>query len=468
QWKATGGSWSLSGGALNQTSTSMQGECNVCQVECSEDYTIELDAVKRSGAEGFLIVFSYAGPDNFIWWNLGGWNNTQHAIEQCVGGSKRTLTKLSGSLNQGQTYHLRIVKTGDEVSCYVDNTLYHQITLPDVRNIYACAALNQNENMLIVKLINQGPAKDATLRFKDFQWTGQVEAEVLSSTNGSDENSMTDREKVKPVQFDNMTGSQSDNSMLTYQCPSHSLTILRIPVTNVTPEWKPEPSEDDWIDITDKLRNPNFAEGRTGWQGTSFLDAPGTVAEFYNQTFDAYQILSNMPAGAYRFTIDGFYRNGNIQNAWSGHTNGTEQLNALLYIEADWETVLMPFMSLYDSSAPFAYSPDYTYPDNVTTANQAFNMKGAYKRNIVETTLNTEGGQLKVGMKKTVATSYDWTCFDNAHLYYCKTDPTGLKEMDDERWTMDNSIYDLQGRKLSNRKLPRGINIVNKKKVLSK
>ena len=35
-WNATGGSWSISGGGLNQTSTSMQGECNVCQVACSE------------------------------------------------------------------------------------------------------------------------------------------------------------------------------------------------------------------------------------------------------------------------------------------------------------------------------------------------------------------------------------------------------------------------------------------------
>ena len=461
-WNATGGSWSISGGGLNQTSTSMQGECNVCQVACSEDYTIELDATKRSGNEGFLVAFYYAAQDNFIWWNLGGWNNTQHAIELCSGGSKRTLTKLSGSLNQGQTYHLRIVKKGQDVYCYVDNSLYHHITLPDTRKVYACAALNQTEDTLIVKLINQGASEQATLRFKDFQWTGQAIQQVLSSTSGADENSMTNREMVKPTQWSNV--SELSNVLL----PSHSLTIMRIPVEDVTPEWKPEPSDDDWIDITDRLRNPTFAEGRSGWQGTSFLDAPGTVAEFYNQNYNAYQTLSNMPAGSYRFTIDGFYRNGNIQNAWTRHTDGTEQLNAQLYIVADGERTQVPFMSLYDTSAPFAYSPDYTYPDNVTQANQAFNIKGAYKQNAVEATLDTEGGQLQVGMQKTVSMDRDWTCFDNAHLYYRKEDPTGIGKVQDSRFRSLNEVFDLQGRKLPNGRLPRGINIVNKKKVLNK
>ena len=465
RWNATGGAWDISGGALNQTSTSMQGECNVCQIQCGDDYTIELDATKRSGNEGFLIAFSYTGPDNFIWWNLGGWNNSQHAIEQCVGGSKRTLDKLSGSLTQGHTYHLRIVKTGDDVYCYADNSLYHHITLPSARKIYTCAALNQNEDTLIVKLINQGLEEDAILRFKDFQWTGQVEQEVLSSPSGLDENSMTDRNKVEPVQYDNLINPQDDNSVLSVQCPAHSLSILRIPVSNVTAELKPEPSEDDWIDITDQLQNPNFAEKRNGWLGTSFLDAPGTVAEFYNQTFNAYQILYNMPAGSYRFTINGFYRYGSIQNAWNAHANGTEQLNAQLYIEADGEMIQTPFMSLFDESAPFTYSPDYTYPDNVTGANQAFNIKGAYQGNSVETTLNTEGGQLLVGMQKTIATSYDWTCFDNARLYYRKENQTGIKRIDKLSSQSVNSIYNLSGQRLS--KKQKGINIVNGKRMVT-
>lgn len=469
-WNATGGTWNINGDALNQTSTTMQGQCNVCRIPCGESYTLELDATKNSGNEGFLIAFCYDDPNNFIWWNLGGWNNSQHAIEQCVGGSKRTLTTLAGSLQQGQTYHLRIVKEGGDVYCYVDNTLYHHITLPASRKLYACAALNQAEDTLIVKLINLGQPQDAILRFKDFQWTGQIEQQVLTSASGADENSMANLTKVKPetsVFTPETTMSNDQSSMFNVQCPAYSLSILRIPVINVTPEQKPEPTDDDWTNITDKLQNASFGEGREGWSGTPFLAAPGTVAEFYNQTYDAYQILTNMPKGEYRFTIDGFYRYGSIENAWVAHNNGTEGLNAQLYIQADGETQQTPFMSIFDESAPFTYSP-YTYPDNVTGANVAFNVKGAYQRNAVEIKLSTDGGELRVGMRKTMATTYDWTCFDNARLYYRKgIDTDGINNNVPCSVMNAQSFYDLNGRKISAQSR-NSIHIVNGKKIVVK
>lgn len=469
-WNATGGTWNINGDALNQTSTTMQGQCNVCRIPCGESYTLELDATKNSGNEGFLIAFCYDDPNNFIWWNLGGWNNSQHAIEQCVGGSKRTLTTLAGSLQQGQTYHLRIVKEGGDVYCYVDNTLYHHITLPASRKLYACAALNQAEDTLIVKLINLGQPQDAILRFKDFQWTGQIEQQVLTSASGADENSMANLTKVKPetsVFTPETTMSNDQSSMFNVQCPAYSLSILRIPVINVTPEQKPEPTDDDWTNITDKLQNASFGEGREGWSGTPFLAAPGTVAEFYNQTYDAYQILSNLPKGEYRFTIDGFYRYGSIENAWVAHNNGTEGLNAQLYIQADGETQQNPFLSIFEDTAPFTYSP-YTYPDNVTGANVAFNVKGAYQRNAVEIKLSTDGGELRVGMRKTMATTYDWTCFDNARLYYRKgIDTDGINNNVPCSVMNAQSFYDLNGRKIS--ALSRNsIHIVNGKKIVVK
>lgn len=469
-WTATGGSWNINGGALNQTSTTMQGQCNVCPIPCGENYTLELDATKNSGNEGFLVAFCYDDPNNYIWWNLGGWNNSQHAIEQCSGGSKRTLTQLAGSLRQGQTYHLRIVKEGGDIYCYLDNTLCHHITLPPSRKLYTCAALNQAEDTLIVKLINLGQPQDAILRFKDFQWTGQIEQQVLTSASGADENSMANLTKVKPeasVFTPETTMSNDQSSMFNVQCPAYSLSILRIPVINVTPEQKPEPTDDDWTNITDKLQNASFGEGREGWSGTPFLAAPGTVAEFYNQTYDAYQILTNMPKGEYRFTIDGFYRYGSIENAWVAHNNGTEGLNAQLYIQADGETQQNPFLSIFEDTAPFTYSP-YTYPDNVTGANVAFNVKGAYQRNAVEIKLSTDGGELRVGMRKTMATTYDWTCFDNARLYYRKgIDTDGINNNVPCSVMNAQSFYDLNGRKISAQSR-NSIHIVNGKKIVVK
>lgn len=46
------------------------------------NYTIELDAIKDSGDEGFLIGFNVQDTKNFAWFNIGGWGNSQHAVEQ--------------------------------------------------------------------------------------------------------------------------------------------------------------------------------------------------------------------------------------------------------------------------------------------------------------------------------------------------------------------------------------------------
>lgn len=161
-----------------------------------------------------------------------------------------------------------------------------------------------------------------------------------------------------------------------------------------------------------KLANPDFSEGGTGWSGTSFTAASAGVAEQYDKTFDTYQVLTDMPAGIYRLTCQGFYRYGAIATAWRAHNNGTERLQALLYMNEQSQ----PFLSLYDASAPYTYSP-YTYPDGVSDADRAFNTDGAYTGNAVECTLN-EAGTLRIGVRKTAATSADWNCFDNFRLQY--------------------------------------------------
>ena len=173
-----------------------------------------------------------------------------------------------------------------------------------------------------------------------------------------------------------------------------------------------------------------------------------------------------MPAGEYRFTISGFYRYGNIENAWVAHNNGTEGLNAQLYIQTGDEIEQAPFMSIFDSSAPFTYSPDYTYPDNVTQAHIAFNMKGAYQCNAVEIKLPSDGGDLRVGMKKSIATTYDWTCFDNARLYYRKgVDPVGINKLSPSHINNEDVIYDLSGRQMVDAPT-KGVYLINGKKTI--
>lgn len=477
-WNATGGEWDITGGKLNQTSTTMFGDCNVCYNLTGDNCTIELDARKNSGAEGFLIAFSYNDPQNYVWWNLGGWNNTQHAIEQCIDGVKQTLASAAGSLTTGTNYHLRIVKAAEQVYCYVGDSLYHQVALPDARRVYAAAALNESEDQLIVKLVNTGANdQETTFRFRDFATTGEtITTQVLTSEHGSDENTMQDRLKVQPTMA-TLLPDTDDPHVVNYTVPRRSLSILHIPVKDVTPQSGNDDSS-DWLDITDRLQNADFTNGQTGWLGTRFSNTPGTVAEFFNSTFNTYQTLTNMPIGEYRFVIDGFYRQGDIQTAYNAHVRGTENLNASIYITAQGQTTSAPLMSIYDHSAPYAYSP-YTYPDNMTGADVAFNTRGAYHANAVEAVLPKDGGTLRIGLRKTVGVGSDWTCFDNARLYYRRGDVVdGIESIapDTPRQVhstssaqgrqKDGARYDISGRKIADSSIPKGIYIVNGKKYI--
>ena len=171
-----------------------------------------------------------------------------------------------------------------------------------------------------------------------------------------------------------------------------------------------------------------------------------------------------MPAGIYRLSWQGFYRNGNIANGYLRHTLGTED-TAEIY--ANEETVHL--LSIYDASVPYTYDP-YTYPDNVGTANDAF--RAGYYQQTMEFTLE-DTSDLRIGLRHYTPTVFDWACVDNFSLIYITDDANGIRN---EGLRMKNegsnaTVYDLQGRKISaeaNSSLSRGIYIVNGKKTVIK
>lgn len=467
-WTPNGGNWTIEQGTLQQTSLTMYGDCNVCNIPTGDNCTIELDATKTSGEEGFLIAFSYNDPKNYIWWNLGGWGNTKHAIEQCTDGVKSTLASTDGNLKTGQTYHLKIVKAGGQVFCYIDGTLCHQIALENPRKVYTCAALNKAEDELIVKLINPSHSvQSTTFRLSDFKTNGDATADILTSASCYDENIMQNQQNVYPTTSTVNLGN--DPQSFVYDIPAYSLVVMRIPVAQVSEEQKEYENKDGWQDITNRIVNANFSEGQTGWKGSTFSIAPGTVAEFFDKTFNCYQQLTDMPAGEYKLTIDGFYRNGNITNAYKRHTRGTEQLQANIYLRIGTQTETAPLQSLYDESAPYMYEPNYTYPDNVNSANLAFNMKGAYHNNSVSIVNPTDGATLRLGLSKSSSMSSDWACFDNVRLYYRDLKYTSIQNVGKNAQHPSNGVYDLMGRKLATESqihsLAPGFYIVNGKKV---
>ena len=125
-------------------------------------------------------------------------------------------------------------------------------------------------------------------------------------------------------------------------------------------------------------------------------------------------------------------------------------------------------LSIYDPSVPYTYEP-YTYPDNVGTANNAF--QDGYYKQTMEYTLDTTA-DLRIGMRHFAPTVFDWACVDNFSLFYIKNNETGIKDIEQSALNNQHSVYDLSGRRVGNSQLStlnsqlkKGVYIVNGKKI---
>lgn len=222
--KLSDGDWSVQGGSLRQTAEKEFVRA-LAGNEAWTDYTLTLKARKIGGREGFLILFHIFNDEDRIWWNLGGWDNTQDGVESGNG----PIDGKPGHIETGQWYDIKVVVSGKRVKCYLDGQLIHDVDYESnvpVKALYACAAHEERTGDLIVKVVNASASPmEAQIDLSGAQsLTGAGQATVLTSANGADENSIDNPMKVspktEPVSFNGMS--------LTRTFPGNSFTVLRL------------------------------------------------------------------------------------------------------------------------------------------------------------------------------------------------------------------------------------------------
>lgn len=92
------------------------------------DYDLHVKATKKAGQEGFLVAFGVKDTGTYYLWNIGGWNNTQTAVEQAVDGGKSTLIAKPGSVDTGRAYDIDIKVRGRQVTLYLDGQQWGSFT----------------------------------------------------------------------------------------------------------------------------------------------------------------------------------------------------------------------------------------------------------------------------------------------------------------------------------------------------
>lgn len=233
EWTTRGGNWSLSGGTFRQTNTSaVDVTCVLNKRFTTTNVDMTVHATKNSGSEGFLIIFDYKDAQNYCWLNLGGWGNSKHAVEQCKNGVKTTLADKEGQLKTGQEYTIRVQKEGQHVRCYLDGTQIIDTNLREYadRHIYTSANIDEQEGIFYVKLVN--PHAVATPVHLSFA-NGRVlsgEAEVLSASNGNDENTLTNPFAITPH---SQAVRVEDDGTINYDAAAYSVNVIRLKVADV-------------------------------------------------------------------------------------------------------------------------------------------------------------------------------------------------------------------------------------------
>jgi alpha-L-arabinofuranosidase len=224
-WKllGEGADWKTQDGALRQTAEREFMRALAGKPSWT-DYTITLKARKLSGAEGFLILFHITGDDDRTWWNIGGWGNTQDAIE--FGGPADS---KPGHIDTGRWYDIKVTVAGKHVKCWLDGELIHDVDYDAggrISSLYATAATDTQSGDLIVKVVNT--ATDPLATTIDLSGasnlSGDGTATVLTSASAKDENTLAEPLKVSPkTEPVSITGTS-----LTRTFPGNSFTVLRL------------------------------------------------------------------------------------------------------------------------------------------------------------------------------------------------------------------------------------------------
>lgn len=192
------------------------------------------------------------------------------------------------------------------------------------------------------------------------------------------------------------------------------------------------------VDFSENIVNGTFDKigDFTGWSGSSF-GAGGTTstcAERYNMNYDTWQQIDNLPNGVYALTVQGYYRPGSTEDAYTAFKNGTNQY-AQIYAanlksgeDAKNDTLTAPVKNLFDgiqaeentvTEGALLYTntegENFYLPNNMKQAVDYFNA-GYYNNSVM---FPVTEGSAKIGVKKsTKVGSTDWSIFDNFKIKY--------------------------------------------------
>jgi alpha-L-arabinofuranosidase len=219
--------WTIQDGVAAQTSDkTMTGILSPESVGGS--YTFELKARKTGGLEGFLIYFGRSEDNqNGYLFNIGGWNNTQTALESTRGSSNQVLSeKVDQTIETGRWYDIRVVVSKAGTELWIDGVMTLRYMPVSSLQQFIVSGYDEAAGEVVLKVVNADSVSwNASVKLvnaAEIDNTGQVI--LLESKSLYDENSFDEPLKISP-QTSTFEGFSKE---FTYLFKPSSFTILRI------------------------------------------------------------------------------------------------------------------------------------------------------------------------------------------------------------------------------------------------
>ncbi len=227
-WKVIKGTFRIRDHTLLQPDTDKTPAMCVSRRQFNDDnLEISLRARKLAGSEGFLIIFGYEDENNYYWWNVGGFTNSQHVIMKMENGEKEQLVQMNGSVKSNQWYDLKIRLEGDRIRCYLNNDMIHDIRVGSPE-IGVSSTYDRDAGEIILKIANPFE-QDREARIQLHGVKSIIPEAKLTIIQGDkdDENSIDNPEKLFPVEE-----TISVSPAFDYKIPAMSVQVIRIKVND--------------------------------------------------------------------------------------------------------------------------------------------------------------------------------------------------------------------------------------------
>lgn len=197
-------------------------------------------------------------------------------------------------------------------------------------------------------------------------------------------------------------------------------------------------SESNPVDMTNYIKNQGFdANDTVGWKGAGVVNYH--EVEFYETTFNMYQVISGLPAGKYRLKAKGFER-PKSNDSGVAYKAGAETIYAKLYASAPhYSEANTPFNSIYKHSFTGTGSVN-GYINTMAGAETMFtNTTTSYFDMSLTNIYLNSGDKLTIGAKSNFKQTGYWALFDNFKLEYL-----GPMTISDSVSALNNRIVEAQ------------------------